>query len=157
MFNFFVLFCVVDLKQVQTKGIGDNAEAGQAHGSCSEHRVQRQSQGDEHPSSQGDANGVIEEGPEQVLVDVPQSSPAETDGRRHVAEPALHQHHIGRVNGNIGTGTDGDAGVRTRQAGASLMPSPTMATSPLGTSAMAGATDDCAAAASRDICSCLIQ
>ncbi len=42
------------------------------------------------------------------------------------------------------------------KAGASLMPSPTMATSPLGTSAMA-ATDDCAAAASRDICSCLIQ
>ena len=109
--NGFILTPVVDPNQIQTESIGDNAEAGQAHGSCPEHRVQRQPQGDEHPSSQGDANGVIEEGPEQVLVDVPQGSPAETNGRRHIAEPALHQHHIGRVNGHVRAGADGDAQV----------------------------------------------
>ena len=39
IFQLFVLFCIMHVKKVQAQCIGDNTEAGQAHGRRTEHRV----------------------------------------------------------------------------------------------------------------------
>ena len=74
----------VQIEQVQSQGVAHDAEAGQAHGSSTEHGIQRQAEGDEQTSRQRDADDIVDERPEQVLVDVPQGGAAEADGRRHV-------------------------------------------------------------------------
>ena len=115
--GFAVVFGAVQVEQVQPQGIAHNTEAGKAHGRSPEHGVQGQAEGDEHTGSQRDADDVVDERPEQVFVDVAQGGAAQPDGGGHIGEPGVHQDHIGRVNGNIGTGADGDAGVRAGQGG----------------------------------------
>ena len=63
-----VLAGVVHLEQVQTQGVGDDAEGAEAHRGGAEHRVERDARPDEAAGGDGDADGVVEEGPEQVLV-----------------------------------------------------------------------------------------
>ena len=40
---------------------------------------------------------------EQILMDIPQRSSTEPNGRRHIAEATLHQHYIRRIHGDIRT------------------------------------------------------
>ena len=109
----FVMARVAQLEEVQPQRVRDHAEARQAHRRRAEHRVQRPAeQGDVQPRRQGDADHIVEEGPEQVLVDVSERRAAEADGRRHVAQPALHQHHVRGVDGHVRARADGDADVR---------------------------------------------
>ena len=115
--GFAVVFGAVQVEQVQPQGIAHDTEAGKAHGRSPEHGVQGQAEGDEHTGGQRDADDVVDERPEQVFVDVAQGGAAQPNGGGHIGEPGVHQDHIGCVNGNIGTGTDGDAGVRAGQGG----------------------------------------
>ena len=86
LFNFFVLFCVVDLKQVQTKGIGDNAEAGKTHCGGTEHRIQCPSENrDPYTGSQWNADHIVEKCPEKIFVDIFQGCTAETYCSRNIA------------------------------------------------------------------------
>ena len=103
------------VEQVQAQGVAYHAEAGKAHGSSTEHGVQRQAEGDEHACGQRDADDVVDERPEQVFVDVAQGSAAQADGGGHVRQLGVHQHHVRRVDGNVGACADGDAGVGTGQ------------------------------------------
>src|SRR5699024_778628 len=65
----------------------------------------------------GDADGVIEEGPEQVLVDVPQRGAGHADGGGDVRELALHEHDVRGVDGDVRAGADGYAYVGAGQCG----------------------------------------
>ena len=114
LLNFFIFFRVSHVEKVQPEGVGHYAEAGQAHGRRSEHRIQLPSQ-QRIPHSRGQRNSdhIIDKGPEQVLMNIPQGRSAQPDGCRHIAEPAFHQYHIRRVNGNIGTCSDGNSDVRS--------------------------------------------
>ena len=112
-----VLAGVVHLEQVQTQGVGDDAEGAEAHRGGAEHRVERDASPDEAAGGDGDADGVVEEGPEQVLVYVAQRGAGHADGGGDVAQLALHEHDVGRVDGDVGTGSDGDADVGAGQGG----------------------------------------
>ena len=79
-----IVLCAVHVEQVQAQGVAYHAEAGKAHGSSTEHGVQRQAEGDEHACGQRDADDVVDERPEQVFVDVAQGSTAQADGGGHV-------------------------------------------------------------------------
>ena len=67
---------------------------------------------DEHARCQGNTDGIVEECPEQILADIREGCPAQSDGGGYVGQTALHQNHIRRVDGDIRTGTDGDADIR---------------------------------------------
>ena len=106
---------VPHVEQVQPQGVGHHTEAAQAHRRRAEHGVQGQAEGDEQTGSQGNPHAVVEESPEQVLVDVPQCGPAHADGGGHIGKAALHQHHVRRVDGHVGARADGDADIRPGQ------------------------------------------
>ena len=107
----------MNFEPVQTQRVGYHAEAGQTHGRRAEHGVQRQAQRDKDPCRQRNADGVIEESPEQIFVNVPQGGPAQPDCGGHIAQAALHQHHVRRVDGHIRARTDGNADVGPGQGG----------------------------------------
>ena len=115
VFGRVVTFCAVQVKQVQSQGVAHHAEAGKAHGSCAEHGVQRQPQGNEHTGCQRNADDVIDKRPEQVFVDVAQGSAAQPDGGGHVRQLGVHQYHVRSVNGYVRACTDGNAGVSAGQ------------------------------------------
>ena len=48
-------------------------------------------------------------------MDVAQGGAAQADGGGHIRQLGVHQHHVRRVDGNIGACTDGDAGVGAGQ------------------------------------------
>ena len=73
---------------------------------------------------------IINKRPEQIFMDIAQGRPAQPDGGRHIQKTALHQHHIRRVNGDIRTRAMAMPMSALVRAGASLMPSPTMAVFP---------------------------
>ena len=115
VFGRVVTLCAVQVKQVQSQGVAHHAEAGKAHGSCTEHGVQRQPQGNEHTGCQRNADDVIDERPEQVFMDVTQGSAAQPDGGGHIRELGVHQHYVRSVNGHIRACADGNAGVSSGQ------------------------------------------
>ena len=112
-----VVLGAVQVEQVQPQSVADDAEARQAHGGRAEHRVQRQTERDEHTSGQRDADDIINERPEQVFVDVAQGCAAQADGGGHIGELGVHQHDISRIDGDIRARTNGDAGVGAGQCG----------------------------------------
>ena len=112
---FMIVARIAQPEQIQAQGVRDHAEARQAHGCRAEHGVERQAERDEHARRDGDADGVVEKRPEQVLVDVAQRRAAEPDGRRDVAQAAVDEHDVGRVDGHVRARADGDADVRARE------------------------------------------
>ena len=109
---------VADMGEIQAQGVGYHAEAGQGHGRRSEHGVQLPTpQGYECSRRQGNPQSVVAEGPEQIFSDVAQGGAGEADGRRHVGEAGLHQHHVGGVHGHVSPRSDGDAHVGAGQGG----------------------------------------
>ena len=111
-------FGVADVEQIQPQSICHHAEAGQGHGRRPEHGIQLPPQeGNEQTRRQGDAQGVVAEGPEQILADVSQGGAGEADGGGYVGQAGLHQHHVGGIDGHIGSRPDGDAHVGAGQSG----------------------------------------
>ena len=100
----------------QTQGIGHHAHGTETHGSGGQHGIQGQVHGRiQDTGGHGDADGVIKEGPEQVLLNVPQHGAGEVHGGGDVQQAALHQHHIRRLDGDVRTGADGKAHIGLRQ------------------------------------------
>ena len=99
---------IMELKQVQPQGIHAYGEAGKAHGSCSHHGVHLIA---EQAGCQRDADYIVEEGPEQVLVDIGHGAPAQPYSCGHIRKPTVHQDDVGRIDGHIRPGTDGDADI----------------------------------------------
>ena len=114
--NFFIPFRIADVKQIEPQGVGDHTEAGQAHGSCTEHGIQLPAQqGNEYAGCQGNAQRIVDKCPEQVFMNVAQGGTAQADGSRHIAETAVHQHHVRSVDGDVCACTNGHADVRPGQ------------------------------------------
>ena len=108
---------VARVKGVQPQRVRDNADAGQAHGRRGNHRVQRDAKAGEHARRQRDADGVVEERPEQVFVNVAHHRAGQPHGGRHIGQITAHQHHIGGVQCHVRTGADGNAGLGAGQGG----------------------------------------
>ena len=107
-----------DIQQIQPQGVGDHAEAAQAHGRCADHGTQGEAEGgDQSPGGQGDSDAVVEKGPEQVLLDVPQYPAGEPDGSGDIRRSGFHEHHVRRIQRNIRACSDGDADVRPGEGG----------------------------------------
>ena len=70
-----ILARVVHLEEVQAQGVRYDAEGAEAHRSRAQHRVERQARPNKAARGDGDADGVIEEGPEQVHADVADDCP----------------------------------------------------------------------------------
>ena len=108
----FIMAGIMEFEEVQAQGVHANGEAGYAHGRRPHHGVHLIA---EQPGCQRDADDIVEEGPEQVFVNVGHSAPAQPDRGRDIRQAAVHQHDIRRIDGHIGACPDGDPDVRTRQ------------------------------------------
>ena len=112
LFYFFVFSCIVNFKQVQTKGICNDAEAGEAHCCSAKHRVECPAENrDPDTGSERNTDDIVEKCPEKIFVDIFQGSTAETDRSRNITQAALHQDNIGSVDCNICSGTDRDSDI----------------------------------------------
>ena len=112
-----VVFRTFQLAKIQPQSVGHHAEARKAHCRRAVHRVQRYARPDERARRKRNADDVIDERPEQIFVNIPQSRAAQADCRGNVRETALHQHHIRRVNRDICPRADRNARIRSRQRG----------------------------------------
>ena len=84
VFYISVPFGGMYVQQIQPQGIGHHAEAAEAHGRCGYHGTEAYAQARQSPRRHRDADAVIEEGPEQILVDVPQGSSPQAYGGAQV-------------------------------------------------------------------------
>ena len=71
--------------------------------------------GVEYARRDGNADGVVEKRPEEVLLDVADDRPAQLHGGGNVQKVAAHQHNVRRLDGDVRARTDGDADVRARE------------------------------------------
>ena len=105
-------------EQVQAQGVETDRHGREAHRNRADDGLELKVPAKEllvQADCQRNADDVVEEGPEQVLPDVPDGGAAQTEGRRHVTQTALHQHHVRRVDRHVRAGSDGNAGVRPGQ------------------------------------------
>ena len=106
------------LPAAQPQGIADHAHRRKAHGGGGKHGVELPVQGGiEYARGDGNADGIIEERPEQILLDIAQHAAGKLQSGRDIGGIAVHQDDIGGINGNIGAGADGDADIGTHQSG----------------------------------------
>ena len=106
------------LPAAQPQGIADHAHRRETHGGGGKHGVELPVQGGiEYACGDGNANGIIEERPEQVLLDIAQHTAGKLQSGGDIGGIAVHQDDIGGINGNIGAGADGDADIGTNQGG----------------------------------------
>src|SRR5437867_11318293 len=101
--------------------VADDADGGGAHGGRREDRVEPANRRD------GNQDDVVDEGGEEILLDVAHGSLAQLNRRRHAAQIAADQRDVRRFHGHVRPGADRDPTSACARAGASLMPSPTMA------------------------------
>ena len=106
------------LPAAQPQGVADHAHRGKAHGGGGKHGVELPVQGGiEYACGDGNADGIIKERPEQVLLDIAQHAAGKLQSGGDIGGIAVHQDDIGGINGNIGAGADGDADIGTHQGG----------------------------------------
>ena len=78
--------CVTGLEQPQPQGIGHHEDTAHAHGRRAQHGAELQAEGRiQRTGGDGDAQGIVEEGPEEVLLDVPDGGPAQLHRTGHLA------------------------------------------------------------------------
>ena len=66
---------------------------------------------------QGDAQGVIQERPEKIFVEIAQRGPAQANGGGHVAQAAFHQHNVRSIDRHIRSRADGHAQISLGEGG----------------------------------------
>ena len=104
---------VAFLFQQQPEAVADHQHGTAGHRGGGDHRVEHEAEGaGKHTRGYGNGDHIVEEGPEQVLVDIPEGGPAQADRRRDVREAAFHHDDVRRVYGHVGARADGDAHVR---------------------------------------------
>ncbi len=79
----------------QTQSIGHHAYRAHAHSSCCDHRVQAEARPSKRARRHRNADGVVEQCPEQVLLDVAHSGTRKIQGSGHIGQITVHQHDIG--------------------------------------------------------------
>ena len=94
----------------EAEGVGDDGDRADAHGGAGEHRVQ-QPAGErvENAGGEGEAEEVVGEGPEEVLLDVAEGGAGEVHGADEGGEVAFDEDEAGAVHGDIGAGAHGNA------------------------------------------------
>ena len=116
--DFAVMTGAVELEEVQAEGVADHAEAGQAHRRRAEHGIHLPAeQMNERAGGQRDADNVVDERPEQILMNVGQSRAAHADGGGDVGQAALHEHDVRGVDGDVRACADGDADIGPGERG----------------------------------------
>ena len=109
---------VLGLEPAQAQRIAHHKHRAEAHRERAEHRVHLELEvGVEHARRDGNADGVVEERPEEVFLDVADDRAAQLHGGRDVEKITAHQHNIRRLDGDVRTGTDGNADVCARKGG----------------------------------------
>ena len=74
------------------------------------HRIEADAKGRiENACSQGNADDVVEEGPEQIFFDILDDGLAQTDGADCVEEVTAHENGVGAFNGDVCPGADSHA------------------------------------------------
>ena len=115
LLGFFHRFFLV-LKITKPQGVGHHKHAAETHSGSPQHGGQLNAQGQiQHACRNGNAQGIIEECPEQILADIADGGPAQGDGAAYGAKGTAHQHDIRGIHGDVRTGTDGHAHVRRDQ------------------------------------------
>src|SRR3974390_1969544 len=93
----------------ESEGVGDDRDGAEAHGGGGEHGAEEQAEeGVEDAGCNGDAEGVVDEGEEQVLTDVAHSGVAEADGFGDAAQVAFDKGDAGAFDRDVGAGAHGD-------------------------------------------------
>ena len=101
----------------QPQGIGHHKDGAAAHSRRTEHGTQSDAKGRQHACRNGNAQAVIEQGPEQILSNIPDGSLTERHRIGNGLQTAADQHHISRLHGDVGTGIDGHAHIGRHQRG----------------------------------------
>ena len=108
--------CLLEIPQPQS--VGHHEYAAQAHGSRSQHGRKGNAKGQiQHPRRNGNAQRVVEKCPEQVLPDIADGCPAQSDGIADGGEGIPHQHNVRRFHGDVCTGTNRHANIGSNQSG----------------------------------------
>ena len=106
------------LKEPQAQGVGHHRHRAEAHSCGGKHGVELPVQSVvEHASRQGNAQGVVEKRPEQVLLNIADGGPGQLHSGGHVQQVRFHQHNVRALNGHVGTGPDGQPHLRPGQGG----------------------------------------
>ena len=121
-----------DPEAAQSEGVRDDRHRAEGHrrgreDGVEEHAVDRV----EDAHRDRDEDDVVGEGPEEVLADVAHRGARQGDRVDERPQVAAHEGHARRFHGHVGARAHGDARPSAdASAGASLTPSPTIATGP---------------------------
>ena len=112
----FSLF--VYIEEIQAQRVCDDAKARQTHRRRAEHRIQRDAErGVQNARCNGNADDVVAKRPKKIFFDVRQNAARQVYRSFYIRKRRLHEHDIGRIEGDIGSGSDRDADIRPRQSG----------------------------------------
>ena len=107
--------CILWLPGAQAQCIAYNKDWREAHGSCTNHRIQRNAKWIQQAHSDRNTNGVIEESPEQILFDVGHGGSRELNWGSNISWIRLHQDNVSGLNSNIGACTNCNTHVCSRK------------------------------------------
>ena len=102
----------------EAQGVGHDENRAEGHSQGGDHGGELQPEGyEEDTRGDGDADDVINEGPEEVLLDHPQGGPREVDGRANRLEARGHKDNVGGLDGYICAGPNRDTTICSGQGG----------------------------------------
>ncbi|BCM64732.1 hypothetical protein EASAB2608_00066 [Streptomyces sp. EAS-AB2608] len=102
----------------QAGGVDDHGQGGQGHRGGGDDRAETDTpQKVEGARGEGDADGVVDQGEQQVLLDVAHGGAGEPDGGDDAGEGAGDEGDVGGLDGDVGAGADGQADVGGGQGG----------------------------------------
>ena len=90
--------------------ISDYADAGERHRSCRDHWIEK--------AERGERNGgdIVEESPEQVLLDGSERQPRQPQGFDNLERAALNENDVAGLDSDVGPGPDSDAEIGLRES-----------------------------------------
>ena len=119
------------IKQIQPERIGNDTDTAQAHGRSAKHWIQRETKRDKQAGGQRDADSIVEKCPEQILMDISQRGSAQGGSLRGTSLRRLFISTTSAASMATSVPAPIAMPISARvRAGASLIPSPTMATLP---------------------------
>ena len=106
------------LEKFEAQCVQHHEDAGHAHRRGADHRVETDVEGDvEHARREGDAQRVVKERPEEILLDVADGAAREPDRRHDVERIVSDKHDVRALHRYITAAAYGDADVRARKCG----------------------------------------
>ena len=105
------------LPSAKAKRVRHHAHRAARHSRRGNHGVQGYARERERTGRHGDADHIVNERPEQVLLDIAHGRARKRDRRRHIGQVAFHEHDVGAVDSDIGARADRNADIGARQGG----------------------------------------